>query len=103
MVSTPLSMVLAATATVSGNFATDICSATKAKGISVYTVGLELNKKSAKDVMNFCASNTGNAYLAEDGNALDVGLIMNAAHVGDLVIRRSCCGLRHVLSSPDSS
>ena len=59
-----------ATATVSGNFATDTCSAMKAKGIIVYTVGFKLNKQSAKDVMNNCASNPGNAYLAEDGNAL---------------------------------
>ena len=59
-----------ATATVSGNFATDTCSAMKAKGIIVYTVGFKLNKQSAKDVMNNCASNPGNAYLAEDDNAL---------------------------------
>ncbi len=58
------------TAVTSGNFATDTCAAMKAKGIIVYTVGFELTATSAIDVMNSCATDSGKAYLAENGAQL---------------------------------
>ncbi|MGF1650866.1 MAG: pilus assembly protein TadG-related protein [Hyphomicrobiaceae bacterium] len=47
------------------------CSAMKANGVRVYTVGFKLDTALAKDVMKSCASGSSNAYLAEDGAALE--------------------------------
>ena len=44
--------------------------ALKAKGIIVATVGFELTATSAIDVMNNCASDSGKAYMAENGAQL---------------------------------
>jgi Flp pilus assembly protein TadG len=50
--------------------AKDTCTAMKARGITVYTVGFMLTDPDAIDVMNDCASTPATAFFAEDGDAL---------------------------------
>ncbi|MDH3582067.1 MAG: hypothetical protein OEM91_15765, partial [Hyphomicrobiales bacterium] len=59
-----------AVSVVSSNHAKETCTAMKAKGIVVYTVGFMLNKASAKAVMSHCATDSGKAYEAQNGAQL---------------------------------
>lgn len=54
----------------SQNFAVDTCSAMKAKGIIVYTVGFQLTAANATSTLQACASGINKFYPAEDGDAL---------------------------------
>lgn len=47
-----------------------LCTAMKAKGITVYTVGFDLNEASAINMLRQCASSQENAFVASDGQEL---------------------------------
>jgi len=55
---------------VSQNFAKDTCTAMKAQGIRVYTVGFKLTQANATQTLQNCATSANDFYAAEDGNAL---------------------------------
>ncbi|MEM0899477.1 MAG: pilus assembly protein [Pseudomonadota bacterium] len=46
------------------------CNAMKAAGITVYTIGFQLNQISAQQVMNDCATSSSTAYLADNEGQL---------------------------------
>ena len=54
----------------SQNFATDTCTAMKAQGIRVYTVGFQLSQANATSTLQACASDSSKFYAAEDADAL---------------------------------
>jgi hypothetical protein len=50
--------------------ARQMCAAMKAEGITVYTVGFQLNDANAVETMSQCASGESYAFLADDGSEL---------------------------------
>ncbi len=54
----------------SQNFAKDTCTAMKAQGIRVYTVGFQLSQSNATTTLQACASDSSKFYPAEDADAL---------------------------------
>jgi hypothetical protein len=67
--------------------ARSLCTAMKAKGITVYTVGFALGKNStATKTLNHCATDPSTAYTADDGNELkqafrDIALKINQLYL----------------------
>jgi Flp pilus assembly protein TadG len=72
----------------SAQLAVDTCTAMKAKGIVVYTVGFKLNQSSAIATMNSCASSAGHAYLASDGASLKQAFKNIAENITQLRLSR---------------
>jgi Flp pilus assembly protein TadG len=54
----------------SRNFAKTTCDAMKANGITVYTIGFKLDDPDAQATMQYCASGTDKALLADNGAQL---------------------------------
>ncbi|MBI1386160.1 MAG: VWA domain-containing protein [Rhizobiales bacterium] len=65
-----------------------LCTAMKASGITVYTVGFELTDPSAEAIMRDCASAANYAYLANDADALRQAFRDIAFKVAELRLTR---------------
>ena len=72
-----------ATAVQSARFAGDTCSAMKAKGITVYTVGFEA-PTNAKNTLRNCASDPSKFYDATDGDKLRASFRAIASEINNL-------------------
>ncbi len=65
-----------------------LCAAMKAKGITVYTVGFQLEDENAVETMSTCASSTSQAFLATDGDELKAAFREIAFQLAQLRITR---------------
>jgi Flp pilus assembly protein TadG len=67
--------------------ATDLCTAMKAKGVTVYTVGFDVgNLASAKSIMEQCATDSTKVYIADNGEQLkqafrDIALKLSSLYI----------------------
>jgi Flp pilus assembly protein TadG len=69
--------------------ATALCTAMKAQGITIYTVGFEITANSAPDnFMRGCATSTAHYYLASNGTELQTAFANIAAAISRLRISR---------------
>lgn len=73
----------------SARYAKETCTAMKAKGITVYTVGFRLSHGTqAEATMQACASSLGHAYLAANGAALNAAFADIAQNITQLRLSR---------------
>jgi Flp pilus assembly protein TadG len=68
----------------SQNFAKDTCTAMKAQGIRVYTVGFKLTQANATATLQNCATSANDFYPAENGNALKAAFKAIAENIATL-------------------
>lgn len=73
----------------SAQYAKETCTVMKAKGITIYTVGFKLSHGTqAEATMQACASSPANAYLADDGAALNAAFADIAQNITQLRLSR---------------
>lgn len=68
--------------------AAQLCTAMKAKGIIIYTVGFELDTQSAKNLLTNCATDPSHLYLPESGAELKNAFAAIGADISRLRISR---------------
>ena len=69
---------------VASQTAADTCAAMKSKGVTVYTVGFQLNVPRAISTLSGCASSSDHFYRVENGNDLRVAFRAIAEQIANL-------------------
>lgn len=68
--------------------AVDTCANMKAAGIEVFTIGFKLDNQMARDTMRDCATDASYAFLAEDGDQLNIAFTQIAYRAVPLHLSR---------------